>query len=127
MLPVAKMAGGVGGGTGTRSGTDDKPENGSGGGIGLTARGLGVFVAKDGAVTWRPAIDVNRVILGGQVVAVVAFLMPRALIQARSGATPGRRLPRATRLFVRGGHPTVRTPRRCAPAAVRRRRRRNAG
>jgi len=42
---------------------------------GIKARPIGVFVVADGDVRWRPAIDVNRVILGGQMVAVTAILV----------------------------------------------------
>jgi len=56
---------------------------GLGGGFGLMAKPLGVFVIKDGTVRWRPAIDVNKVILGGQIVAVTALLVVRAFIKAR--------------------------------------------
>jgi hypothetical protein len=34
-------------------------------------------------VSWRPAVDVNKIILGGQVVAVVALLTIRAIVKAR--------------------------------------------
>jgi hypothetical protein len=37
-------------------------------------------------VTWRPAVDLNKVILGAQVVAVVALLTIRAIVKARSKA-----------------------------------------
>lgn len=80
VLPVAKVGGGGGSGTGP---TPDGQENtGAGGGFGITAKPLGVFVLKNGKVTWRPAIDVNRVVLGGQIVAVTALLVLRALIKA---------------------------------------------
>jgi hypothetical protein len=36
-------------------------------------------------VTWRPAIDVNRVIIGGQVIALVALLVVRSIARARAG------------------------------------------
>ncbi|MDR6321716.1 hypothetical protein J3R03_005912 [Actinoplanes couchii] len=34
-------------------------------------------------VHWRPAIDVNKIVLGGQLVAVVAFLVARSLLRRR--------------------------------------------
>ena len=79
VLPVAK----VGGGGGTGSG----PENaggGTGGGLGLSAKPLGVYVIKDGKVSWRPAVDVNKIVLGGQLVMATALLVVRAIIKARS-------------------------------------------
>jgi hypothetical protein len=52
--------------------------------VGTSAKPLGVFVIKEGNVGWRPAVDVNKVIVGGQIVVVVALLMIRAMIKARS-------------------------------------------
>jgi uncharacterized spore protein YtfJ len=66
VVPVAVLRGG-GGGAG-------RAEEG-GAGFGLMARPAGVFAVRDGQVSWRPAVDVNRVILGGQMVAIVALLI----------------------------------------------------
>jgi hypothetical protein len=33
---------------------------------GLTAIPVGAFVIRDGVLRWRPAVDVNRVVLGAQ-------------------------------------------------------------
>src|SRR4051812_16074267 len=65
ITPDATLRGGGGGG-----GRDDE----GGGGFGLVARPAGVFAVRDGRVQWRPAVDVNRVILGGQLVAITALL-----------------------------------------------------
>jgi uncharacterized spore protein YtfJ len=83
MLPVARITGGGGGGGGggPTPGQNGARQEGSGGGFGTTARGIGVFVLKNGEVSWRPAIDVNRVILGGQIVAVVALLVARSVLR----------------------------------------------
>jgi hypothetical protein len=35
-------------------------------------------------IHWQPAIDINRIILGGQAVAIVALLTLRTLIKARA-------------------------------------------
>ena len=80
VVPAAKVRGGAGGGTGT----DGDGDTGSGEGFGVTSTPIGAFVIKDGQVTWRPAIDINKVILGGQIVAVVALLTIRAIVRARS-------------------------------------------
>ncbi len=53
VVPVARVAGGGGGG-------GDNDENG-GGGFGLSGRPAGVYVIKDGNVSWRPAVDPVRV------------------------------------------------------------------
>jgi hypothetical protein len=56
----------------------------------LSARPVGVFVVKDGKVSWRPSLDLNRVILGGQLVGLVALLALRAFIKTRAGRSPRR-------------------------------------
>jgi uncharacterized spore protein YtfJ len=78
-IPAARMQGAAGGG----SGEDPQGQGkGSGGGFGLTARPVGAFVIREGELTWRPAIDVTRIALGGQVVAIVALLTARAIFKA---------------------------------------------
>ena len=73
IVPMAVVGGGGGGGT---KANDDR-----GVGFGLTARPAGAFVVKNGDVTWRPAIDINKVILGGQIVAVTALLVFGPLVR----------------------------------------------
>jgi hypothetical protein len=51
--------------------------------FGLNARPVGAFLIKGDEVTWRPAVDLNKVILGAQFVAVVALLTIRAIVKAR--------------------------------------------
>jgi uncharacterized spore protein YtfJ len=83
VIPAARVSGAAGGGGG------EAPEGeggGTGTGFGLNAKPFGVFVVADGDVVWRPAIDVNRVILGGQVVAIAALLLARAIVKARASA-----------------------------------------
>ena len=80
LVPVARVRAGGGGGTGTGP---DNEGSGSGGGGGFTAEPAGVYVVKNGEVTWRPSVDVNRVVLGGQLVAVVMFLVLRSLLRRR--------------------------------------------
>ncbi len=84
VLPVAKVSGGGGGGSGTGPADDGHEAGGTGGGLGVSARPLGVFIIRNGNVSWRPAIDVNKVIVGAQIVAVVALLTARAFIHARA-------------------------------------------
>jgi uncharacterized spore protein YtfJ len=83
VIPAARVRGGAGGGSGE---DPDSRGRGSGSGFGLTARPVGAFVIRDGDLSWRPAVDVNRIILGGQVVLVVALLTVRAIVKARSKA-----------------------------------------
>jgi uncharacterized spore protein YtfJ len=86
VIPVARVRGGGGGGGGEGTGTDNGSEgsgSGAGVGFGIDARPIGVYVVKDGEVTWQPAIDVMRVIVGGQIVALVAILTLRSLVRHR--------------------------------------------
>jgi uncharacterized spore protein YtfJ len=81
VVPVAVVRGGGGGGGGGGS-TPDQKEQGEGAGIGfgVNARPVGVFAVKDGTVTWQPAVDVTRIVLGSQLVALAAiFFIGRAL------------------------------------------------
>jgi hypothetical protein len=50
----------------------------------MTARPVGAFIIRGGELSWRPAVDVNRIILGGQVVVIVALLTLRAIVKARA-------------------------------------------
>jgi uncharacterized spore protein YtfJ len=82
VIPVARIAHGGGGGMGSRQPSLDKEgESGSGGGFGYTATPAGVFVIKDGEVRWQPAVDVNRIVLGGQIVGIVLLLVVRAVLK----------------------------------------------
>ncbi len=83
VIPVARVHGGAGGGGG------EGPEGqgkGSGSGFGMSARPVGAFLIKGNDLTWRPAVDVNRVVLGAQVVAIVALLTIRTIVKARAKA-----------------------------------------
>ncbi|WP_449064597.1 spore germination protein GerW family protein [Planomonospora algeriensis] len=87
VIPVAKITGGGGGGRGSgKQQTGRHPGQpgegsgeGEGGGFGLSAAPAGVFVIKDGEVRWQPALDVNRIVLGGQLVGVVLLLTIRTV------------------------------------------------
>ena len=57
VIAAASVTGGGGAGSGIEQGKE-----GSGGGFGLGAKPVGAYVIKDGRVTWRPAIDFNRLI-----------------------------------------------------------------
>jgi uncharacterized spore protein YtfJ len=67
VIPVAAVRGGAGGG-------GDESGNG-GGGFGLQARPVGAYVVKDGDVTWKPAVDPNRIVAGWQAVSVLGLLV----------------------------------------------------
>jgi uncharacterized spore protein YtfJ len=83
VIPAARVQGGAGGGGG------EGPEGqgkGSGTGFGLSARPIGAFLIRGDEVTWRPTVDMDRIVLGGQVVAIVALLTIRAIVKARAKA-----------------------------------------
>jgi len=71
IIPAANVMGGGGGGGDT--------EGNGGGGFGMSARPAGAWIVKDGEARWRPALDLNRVILMGQLVAIVALLTVRSI------------------------------------------------
>jgi uncharacterized spore protein YtfJ len=72
IIPVASIAGGGGGGRG------EGAERGAG--FGIKARPAGVYVIRDGDARWRPAVDVNRIVLGGQLVAITALITLRPIL-----------------------------------------------
>ena len=76
---------------------------GSGGGLMQSARPVGALVVKGSEVSWRPAVDVNRIILGGQIVAVVGLLVLRSFLKSRKRrmARPAR-VSRAARMRPKG-------------------------
>jgi uncharacterized spore protein YtfJ len=66
LVPAAAVRGGAGGG-------GDSEGNG-GGGFGIVSRPVGAYVIREGSVSWRPAVDLNRVLLLG---AALVFLLAR--------------------------------------------------
>jgi len=88
VIPAAAVRGGGGGGR------RDGEEAGDGGGLGVTARPSGAWIIQDGEVTWKPAVDANRIVLGGQIVGVFALLVVARLL----GQRPARS--RASRPFL---------------------------
>lgn len=72
IIPVARVAGGGGGGGGEGTGPDDQGGHGFGSGFGLGARPVGVYKIRDGQLTWKPTIDVDRIARGTQVLAGIA-------------------------------------------------------
>jgi uncharacterized spore protein YtfJ len=78
VIPAAAIQGGGGGGSGDQG---DGPAGG--GGFGFTARPVGAYVIRGEQVSWEPAFDLSRVILGGQVVALAGLLVLRAIARRR--------------------------------------------
>jgi uncharacterized spore protein YtfJ len=73
IIPAANVMGGGGGGS--------DPQGNGGGGFGVRARPAGAWVIKDGDAQWRPAVDVTRIALMGQIVAIVALLTLRSIVK----------------------------------------------
>jgi len=100
VIPAASIRGGGGGGTGE----NENGESGGGGGFGLIARPSGAWVVENGEVTWKPAIDVNRIVLGGQIIALTTILVAGRILLAHSrrGHSLLKRVPRMPRRQHRG-------------------------
>jgi len=78
IIPAASVMGGGGGGGDTA---------GNGGlGFGVRARPSGAWVIKNGEAEWRPAFDMNRAVLMGQLVAIVALLVARSIVKTLARA-----------------------------------------
>ncbi len=78
VIPAAAVRGGGGGGGGGGEGPDGRGHgSGGGGGFGLIARPVGAFVIKGDQVTWKPALDVTRLVLGSQLVLLAVLVLAR--------------------------------------------------
>ena len=84
VIPAATVRGGGGAGGGNK----EDGESGTGGGFGLTARPTGAWIIEDGHANWKPAIDVNRVVLGGQAIALTAILVTGRILLTHSRRRP---------------------------------------
>ena len=83
IIPTASIRGGAGGGGGRGGSSEQEDGEGVGGGYGFIAHPAGVFVVKGDQVDWRPALDLGKVILGGQLVAVTFLLVLRSILRRR--------------------------------------------
>jgi uncharacterized spore protein YtfJ len=84
VIPVGIVRGGGGGGEGEGSGPEGVGSgSGAGGGFGVAGRPAGVYVIEGTNVSWRPAVDVNRIVLGGQIVVIAALLVLRSVLRHR--------------------------------------------
>jgi uncharacterized spore protein YtfJ len=79
LIPAASVQGAGGGGEDESTG--DKTA--FGGGWGVRARPVGAYVIRGNEITWQPALDLSRIIVGGQVVAIVALLTLRTWLRRR--------------------------------------------
>ena len=91
LVPVARIVGGAGYGDGDGEwrpvGEQEQGSSagsGSGGGFGVRVTPVGVYAVRGVEVTWQPALDLTRVILGGQLVGLLAvWLVTRAVRHRR--------------------------------------------
>lgn len=83
ILPAASVRGGGGGGSGEGGGPEGEGK-GTGGGFGVTARPVGAYVIRGEDVRWEPAVDVTRMALMGQAVALIALLVIRSIVRSRA-------------------------------------------
>lgn len=79
LVPAAWVSGGGGGGGGEGPVAEGSEKGevtgkGFGSGFGLRARPAGAFVLREGKVRWMPAVDVNRIILGAQILMGIVLL-----------------------------------------------------
>lgn len=86
VIPAATVGGGAGGG----GGHDEKGQEGEGGGFGMSGRPAGAYVIKGGEVTWRPAVDPNRIIAVAGFVLVAYLLSRPRMVRARAAAAKKR-------------------------------------
>ena len=90
VIPVANVMGGGGGGSGEApAAADDDGDpagsgtaTGKGVGFGIRATPAGVYVIKDGDVSWRPAVDQTRIAISGQLIGVFFLFIAWRLIRA---------------------------------------------
>ena len=70
VIPAATVRGGGGGG----GGTGQNEEEGEGAGFGMYANPAGAIVIDGHDVRWKVPFDLNKVILGGQIVGISYFV-----------------------------------------------------
>ena len=84
VIPVARVSGGAGGGGGEGTDENEASGGGFGTGFGLRVNPIGVYEVRDGSVVWKPTVDVNRLLKGGQVLAgIIAVCATLALLVRR--------------------------------------------
>lgn len=94
LVPVALVTGtsGFGGGEGMMGAAvpvqgegaqGSSTGSGEGGGFGVHVRPLGTYVVSGSQVRWEPALDLLKIILGGQAVGAVALIALSCAIRKR--------------------------------------------
>lgn len=80
VIAAASVRGGGGGG----NGHDKAGQEARGGGFGMVALPAGAYVIKNGKVAWRPAVDVNRLLVTAGVIAISALFVASRIVKSRS-------------------------------------------
>jgi uncharacterized spore protein YtfJ len=70
VIPAAAIRGGGGGG-----GNEQADRSDGGSGFGVLARPVGAYVIRGDEVSWRPAVDINRLIFGCQLLGLAAIYL----------------------------------------------------
>ena len=78
VIPAAAVQGGGGGGGSERG---DHADGGSG--FGLTARPVGAYVIRGDDVSWQPAFDLTRMIIGCQLLGLAAIWLTHRRLTRR--------------------------------------------
>jgi uncharacterized spore protein YtfJ len=78
VIPAAAVLGGGGGG-----GSEQGEHSDGGGGFGVQARPVGAYVIRGEQVSWQPAFDLNRVILGCELLGLAAILLTHRRLMRR--------------------------------------------
>ncbi len=90
LIAAARVMGGAGGGDGTVPAVEGEEHGsvrgGQGAGFGMVANPAGAFVIKGDSVRWMPAVDVNRLMFGFQIVTIIGLLVLRSMVKARAKA-----------------------------------------
>jgi uncharacterized spore protein YtfJ len=82
IIPAARIRGGGGGGGGS---APDGQGSGSGAGFGVMANPAGAFVVTDRDVTWRPAVNPERIAMAAFTFAGFALWTLRSILRRRVG------------------------------------------
>ena len=95
VIPAATVIGGGGGGGGNKSGEGDagggEPTTGTAMGFAMVGWASGAFEVREGRVDWRPTVDVTRIVLAAQGVALVLGLATLTVLGRQSGLLLARR------------------------------------
>lgn len=91
IIPVARLGGGAGGGGGGEEGEDRAETGGSGfgSGFGLGASPVGIYEIRDGTTVWKPAVDINRLAKGCQVLCGIVAVCTALVLWRRAGVARG--------------------------------------